>query len=41
MRDCDWVVEMELALNLDELSAAARQVREKRVPYRLSAGCLW
>ena len=43
-RCCDWVVEMEQALDLDALSAAATQVRQQLVPYHLSeegALCLW
>jgi alpha-L-fucosidase 2 len=43
-RCCDWVVEMEEALGLAELTPAAREVREKLAPYALTeakALCLW
>ena len=43
-RCCDWVVEMEGALGKDELSASARHIRAKLVPYHLTARkelCLW
>jgi alpha-L-fucosidase 2 len=43
-RCCDWVVEMEAALGVSELTAAALEVRRRLVPYALTAGkvlCLW
>jgi alpha-L-fucosidase 2 len=43
-RCCDWVVAMEEALQRDELSAAAREVRAQLAPYALTEGkvlCLW
>jgi alpha-L-fucosidase 2 len=43
-RCCDWVVEMEEALALDELQASARDLRERLTPYPLTDGhvlCLW
>jgi alpha-L-fucosidase 2 len=36
-RVCDWLVEMESALGVAELSAAARTVHEQLPPYALSA----
>ncbi len=35
-RCCDWVVEMEAALGMQELTSSAVEVREKLVPYALS-----
>ena len=43
-RCCDWVVEMEAALGLDDLTPAAREVRERLTPYALTEDkvlCLW
>ncbi len=43
-RVCDWLIEMETALGMAELSAAARDVHERLPPYALSAAgalCLW
>jgi alpha-L-fucosidase 2 len=43
-RCCDWIVEMEAALALNELSAAARDVRARLTPYALTENrvlCLW
>ena len=43
-RTCDWVVEMEQALGKSELTASAKDVRAKLVPYHLTAKkelCLW
>ena len=43
-RCCDWVVEMEEALGLTELTAAARDVRARLAPYALTEDnvlCLW
>jgi len=43
-RCCDWVVEMEEALGLDDLQASAKELREKLAPYPLTEGkvlCLW
>ena len=43
-RCCDWVLEMEGALGLDDLSASARTVREELVGYPLTEAkvlCLW
>lgn len=43
-RCCDWVVEMEAALGLVELTPAAREMRQSLVPYALTeagALCLW
>lgn len=34
-RTCDWLIEMEQALELEELSPAARQVQAQLVPYAL------
>jgi len=35
-RCCDWLMEMEAALGIDELSQTARKVHEKLVPYSLT-----
>ncbi|MBM3501354.1 MAG: hypothetical protein FJX74_22095, partial [Armatimonadetes bacterium] len=43
-RCCDWVVEMEQALGIDELTASAQSLRERLAPYPLTEGgvlCLW
>ena len=43
-RCCDWLIEMEHALGRDDLSPAAKEVREKLVPYHLTERnelCLW
>lgn len=43
-RTCDWIMEMEQALGKDDLSASAKMVRAKLVPYHLTAKkelCLW
>lgn len=43
-RTCDWVVEMERALGKNELTASAKDVRAKLLPYHLTARkelCLW
>jgi len=43
-RCCDWVVEMEAALGREDLSASARDILARLVPYHLtekSELCLW
>ena len=43
-RCCDWVMEMETALGVDDLSAAAKSIRARLAPYALSERnelCLW
>ena len=43
-RCCDWLVEMEAALGVDELSDEARRVHRTLVPYHLTSDralCLW
>ena len=43
-RCCDWVIEMEEALGIDEISSSAREVHSKIVPYSLTEKkelCLW
>jgi hypothetical protein len=35
-RCCDWICEMEQALNIDKLSGRAREIHEKLVPYHLA-----
>lgn len=32
---CDWITQMEAALEIDRLSARAREIRERLVPYHL------
>lgn len=43
-RCCDWIMEMETALQLNDLTADARRIREKLAPYALTPKkelCLW
>ena len=43
-RCCDWIVDMEAALGLEDLAASAREVRQKLAPYALTEQkvlCLW
>lgn len=43
-RVCAWLIEMEAALGIGELSSAAREVQERLPPYALTAAgalCLW
>jgi len=34
-KSCDWVIEMEQALGMDDLTPRAREVHEKLIPYHL------
>jgi alpha-L-fucosidase 2 len=43
-RCCDWIVEMEKNLQIDDLTTAANEVRRKILPYALTDNkelCLW